>query len=162
MVYIGFMLGVAIGLQIALAASHRSNGWRVPNALSATTGFFHYVYTLPGVALAMIIIGIWAWTDMNIKRMQPYIDLAYGDAPASRSLLLDYSAFHPVVVTYKAYKQRHTLVALSSLMVLTGLTLQPLASSFSPSVIRGGVVPLLKYKLWNSLAYPLFHQSTSH
>lgn len=102
-------------------------GWNTSSAFS--TGILHYVYTLPPVAVAMIIVALWAWTDVDIKRMQPYIDLAYGNAPASRTLLLDYSTKHPALVSYFALKWNHWIVALSSLMVLVGLALQPLAAS---------------------------------
>jgi hypothetical protein len=51
---------------------------------------------------------VWAWTDIEIKKMQvsisfvahpfafswrpqPYVDLAYGNAPPHKTLLLDYT-----------------------------------------------------------------------
>src|ERR1700735_3260421 len=39
----------------------------------------------------MILVALWAWTDIEIKKMQPYIDLIHGDSPPQRSLLLDYT-----------------------------------------------------------------------
>ena len=39
----------------------------------------------------MIIVALWVWTDIEIKKMQPYIDLVHGDSPPQRSLLLDYT-----------------------------------------------------------------------
>lgn len=60
---------------------------------------------------------------------QPYIDLAYGNAPASRTILLDYSTRHAAIVSVSAYRHSHYLVALSSLIVLTGLAIQPLAAA---------------------------------
>lgn len=93
----------------------------------------------------MAIVTLWAWTDLDIKRLQvrephplthtrthpiqPYVDLAYGNAPASTTLLLDYSNQHAALVSVFAYRHNHYLVALSSLMVLLGLALQPLAAS---------------------------------
>ncbi|KAF8521330.1 hypothetical protein JB92DRAFT_2785803 [Gautieria morchelliformis] len=124
-----FMVLVAAGLQIALHFSIVQNGWKVPSEFAATTGIMHYVYTLPPVAVAMIIVALWAWTDVDIKRMQPYIDLAYGNAPASRTILLDYSNQHAALASVSAYRHSHYLVALSSFMVLAGLAIQPLAAS---------------------------------
>ncbi len=66
--------------------------------------------TLPAVGVAMILVGLWTWTDLEIKRLQvrdsselsplnlsnlpisqPYVDLLHGDSPPQRSLLLDYT-----------------------------------------------------------------------
>ncbi|KAF8518276.1 hypothetical protein BU17DRAFT_66517 [Hysterangium stoloniferum] len=126
---LSFMLLGAAGLEVALHFSQKDNGWKVSSAASATNGILHYVYTLPPVAVAMIVISLWAWTDVDIKRMQPYIDLAYGNAPAQRSLLLDYSNKHPIIVSFYAYRHSHFVVVLSSLLVLVGLAVQPLAAS---------------------------------
>jgi len=124
-----FMLLLAVALEVALHYSQELNGWKVPNAASATNGILHYIYTLPPVAVAMIMVSLWAWTDVDIKRMQPYLDLAYGNAPAQRSLLLDYSNKHPILVSFHAYRHSHFIVVLSSLLVLVGLAVQPLAAS---------------------------------
>ncbi|KAF8517011.1 hypothetical protein BU17DRAFT_50207 [Hysterangium stoloniferum] len=126
---LSFMLVLAVTLEVALHFSKALNGWEVSSAASATNGILHYIYTLPPVAVAMIVISLWAWTDVDIKRMQPYLDLAYGNAPAQRSLLLDYSNKHPIIVTFHAYRHNHFIVVLSSLLVLVGLAVQPLAAS---------------------------------
>lgn len=47
--------------------------------------------TLPPTIVAMIIIGLWSWTNIEIQRMQPYIDLAHGNAKSETTLLLDYT-----------------------------------------------------------------------
>jgi hypothetical protein len=47
--------------------------------------------TLPPVIVAMVIVALLTWTDIEIKKMQPYIDLVHGDSPPQRSLLLDYT-----------------------------------------------------------------------
>ena len=39
----------------------------------------------------MMLAGMWAWTDIEIRRLQPYVDLSRGNAPPQRSLLLDYT-----------------------------------------------------------------------
>ena len=39
----------------------------------------------------MFIVALWAWVDLEILKMQPYIDLVRGNASAKRSLLLDYT-----------------------------------------------------------------------
>ncbi|KIJ35111.1 hypothetical protein M422DRAFT_34811 [Sphaerobolus stellatus SS14] len=123
------MVLVAIALEVALHFSRVKTGWGVTGVFAATTGIFHFIYTLPPVAAAMVIVALWAWTDVDIKRLQPYIDLAYGNAPAKSTLLLDYSTKHPGITAYFAIKRNHWLVALSSILVLVGLAVQPLAAS---------------------------------
>ena len=98
------------------------------STFAAQQGFMHYLYvrvpvsertcssvvtllaqTFPAIAVAMFITSMWAWTDIEIKKMQvrpslshiyfpplitclqPYVDLTHGDAPPQRSLLLDYT-----------------------------------------------------------------------
>ena len=39
----------------------------------------------------MMIVAMVARTDIEIKKMQPYIDLVEGDSPPQMSLLLDYT-----------------------------------------------------------------------
>lgn len=39
----------------------------------------------------MVIVALLTWTDIEIKKIQPYIDLIHGDSPPQRSLLLDYT-----------------------------------------------------------------------
>jgi hypothetical protein len=29
-----------------------------------------YIQTLPAVAVAMILVGLWTWTDLEVKRLQ--------------------------------------------------------------------------------------------
>ncbi|GJJ15219.1 hypothetical protein Clacol_009495 [Clathrus columnatus] len=108
-----FMIAAAVALEVALHFSQKKNGWA----------------TLPPVGVAMVIVALWAWTDLDIRRQQPYIDLARGNAPASKSLLLDYSGKHPALVTYNAMHHNHYIVAISSILVLIGLALQPLAAA---------------------------------
>ncbi|KAL0957578.1 hypothetical protein HGRIS_001362 [Hohenbuehelia grisea] len=107
----------------------------------------HYVYTIPPTAVAAFLAAMWAWTDVEIKKMQPYIDLAKGDSPAQRSLLLDYNrhkwvsfyfSFHASFISslysnftvwFHAWTNKHYLVFLTSAMVLLSLAFQPLAAA---------------------------------
>jgi hypothetical protein len=56
--------------------------------------------TLPPVVIAMFLVAMWAWIDIEIKKMQPYIDLVHGDSPPQRSLLLDYTRTKCVITLY--------------------------------------------------------------
>ncbi|PBK94756.1 hypothetical protein ARMGADRAFT_1164356 [Armillaria gallica] len=127
--FVILMILGAIGLEVALHFSNKNSGWATNDAFSSQTGVLHYVYTLPPVAVAAVIVALWTWTDIEIKKMQPYVDLVHGDSPPKRSLLLDYTRTNNFFVWSRAAANKHYLVALASLMVLLSLTFQPLAAA---------------------------------
>ncbi|KAK0211432.1 hypothetical protein IW262DRAFT_1467913 [Armillaria fumosa] len=127
--FVLMMIIGAIGLEIALHFSNKKSGWATNDAFSSQTGVLHYVYTLPPVAVAAVIVALWTWTDIEIKKMQPYVDLVHGDSPPKRSLLLDYTRTNNFFVWSRAAANKHYLVALTSLMALLSLTFQPLAAA---------------------------------
>jgi hypothetical protein len=125
-----FMILLAIGLEVALNFSNKNQGWATSAvAFATTTNVMHFVYTLPPVIVAMCIVAMWAWTDLEIKKMQPYIDLVHGDSPPQKSLLLDYTRTNNFVVWISAFWNRHYLVALATLIALLALVFQPLAAA---------------------------------
>ncbi|KAF5390631.1 hypothetical protein D9757_002631 [Collybiopsis confluens] len=115
---------MAIGLEIALHFRWPANGHTGDDV-----SLWHYVYTLPPSFAAMILVALWAWTDIEIKKMQPYIELLHGDSPPQRSLLLDYTRSNNFIVWTQAARNKHYLVVLTTLMVLLTLSFQPLASA---------------------------------
>ncbi|KAF9041203.1 hypothetical protein BJ165DRAFT_1529953 [Panaeolus papilionaceus] len=126
--FVVLLIGLAIGLEVALVFSNRKQGW--PSAQSDNkSNALHYVYTLPPVILASFLVAMWAWTDYEIKKIQPYVDLVHGDSPPHRSLLLDYTKENNFIVWTRAAHNRHYLVALASLMVIMTLSFQPLAAA---------------------------------
>lgn len=52
---------------------------------------FGEIKTSVPVLYSMVIVALWAWTDIEIKKIQPYIDLVHGNATPEKSLLLDYT-----------------------------------------------------------------------
>lgn len=127
--FIIVLVGLGIALEIALHFTKKNNGWKTHGNATQTTGVMHYVYTLPPVIVAAVIVALWAWTDIEIKKMQPYVDLVHGDAPPHKSLLLDYTRTNNFVVWTSAARNRHWVVTVASLMVLVTLCFQPLASA---------------------------------
>ncbi|GLB39261.1 hypothetical protein LshimejAT787_0604230 [Lyophyllum shimeji] len=119
----------AVGLEIALHFSNKNQGWPTKRDVGSGTGILHYVYTLPPVAVASILVALWTWTDIEIKKLQPYVDLVHGDSPPHRSLLLDYTRTNNFIVWTSAAYNKHYLVALASLMVVLSLSFQPLAAA---------------------------------
>lgn len=97
----------------------------------------------------MFIVAMLTWVDIEIKKMQPYIDLLYGDSPPQKSLLLDYTRTKYVwmqvllrfwsrvnvwtrsnfVVWISAFWNRHYMVAIATLLALFSLVFQPLAAA---------------------------------
>ncbi|KAI0305146.1 hypothetical protein B0F90DRAFT_1701694 [Multifurca ochricompacta] len=125
--YVLVLVAGAIALEVALHFSHKNHGW--PTKENAEKGILHYVYTLPAVGVTMILVGMWAWTDLEVKRLQPYVDLLHGGSPPQRSLLLDYTRTHNAFVWVKATSNRHYIVALASIMALVALSFQPVAAA---------------------------------
>jgi hypothetical protein len=124
-----FMILLAIGLEIALHFSNKQMGWPTFGAWTTDSGVMHFVYTLPPVIVAMTLLALWTWIDIEIKKMQPYIDLVHGDSPPQRSLLLDYTRTNNFFVWISAFWNQHYMVAIATLLVLLGLVFQPLAAA---------------------------------
>ncbi|KAJ7068060.1 hypothetical protein C8F01DRAFT_1116696 [Mycena amicta] len=120
---------LAIALEVAFHFTNKHNGWKTHGNTTNVTGAMHYVYTLPPVLVAAVIVGLWTWTDIEIKKMQPYVDLARGDAPPQKSLLLDYTRVNNLFVWSHAIHNRHWVVTAASIMVIVTLAFQPLASA---------------------------------
>ncbi|KAH9055611.1 hypothetical protein EDB87DRAFT_1579673 [Lactarius vividus] len=106
--YVCVLVAGAIALEVALHYSHKNDGW--PTKDNAEKGVLHYVYTLPPVGVTMILVGIWAWTDVEVKRLQL--------TTSSNAL-----------VWFEATSNRHYIVALASLMALLALSFQPIAAA---------------------------------
>ncbi|KAJ7276167.1 hypothetical protein B0H12DRAFT_1083885 [Mycena haematopus] len=133
-----FLILVAIALEIALHFTKKNNGWKTHG--NTTNGVMHYVYTLPPVIVAAVIVALWTWTDIEIKKMQPYVDLVRGDAPPEKSLLLDYTRSNNFVVWTAAARNKHWVVTSASIMVLLTLCFQPLSSALLS--VRNTWIPL--------------------
>ncbi|KAI0790335.1 hypothetical protein C8Q75DRAFT_110838 [Abortiporus biennis] len=123
------MAAGAIAFEAALSFSKLNNGWATKGKFTTESGFMHYVYTFPPVAISMILAGLWAWTDIEIRKLQPYVDLAHGNAPPQRSLLLDYTRTHTLLVWTVSVKNQHWIVTMGSLLVLLTFTFQPLSAA---------------------------------
>ncbi|KAL1674633.1 hypothetical protein EV122DRAFT_281875 [Schizophyllum commune] len=120
---------LAMGLEVALRYTKRAQGWNIRGNFNDTGDAWHYLYTLPPVIVAAAIAAAAAWTDFEVKKMQPYIDLAHGNSPPHRSLLLDYTRQNNFIVWASAAHNRHYAVTLTTAMVLLSLALQPLAAA---------------------------------
>ncbi|KXN84108.1 hypothetical protein AN958_00433 [Leucoagaricus sp. SymC.cos] len=143
----------AIGLEVALHFSKKNQGWKSSGDIGNTENALHYVYTLPPVIVATILVAMWTWTDIEIKKMQPYVDLVHGDSPPHRSLLLDYTRDNNFLVWTRAAANKHYLVALASLMALLALAFQPLAAALL--AVRDTWLPQPSVSITNQFAVGL-------
>lgn len=123
------MIGLGITIEVVLHISNTQNGFHVPekNVFSfASTQFLTSFFpTLLVVPLAYF----WTITDWMLRWYQPYVTLADGNAPASRSILLDYIALNQIAVLFYSFKYKHYLIYVSTLVALIVALLQPLAGS---------------------------------
>lgn len=123
------MIGLGITIEVALHISNTQNRFHVPekNVFSfASTQFLTSFFpTLLVVPLAYF----WTITDWMLRWYQPYVTLAEGNAPASRSILLDYIALNQIAVLFYSFKYKHYLIYVSTLVALIVALLQPLAGS---------------------------------
>lgn len=102
--------------------------------------------TFPPVAISMFFAGLWAWTDLEIRKLQPYVELSRGNAPPQRSLLLDYTRNQYVgsflvcdtpltegrstlFVWTVAARNQHWPVVVGALLVILTFSFQPLAAA---------------------------------
>ncbi|KDQ58417.1 hypothetical protein JAAARDRAFT_57348 [Jaapia argillacea MUCL 33604] len=123
------LVGGAIALEVLLNYSNNHHGWKLlGSGASAEYGVLHFVYTSIPTVIASVLVGVWAWTCFEIKKMQPYVDLFHGHSPADHSILLDYTRSNPFFVWSVAASNRHYVVALASLLALLALIFKPLAS----------------------------------
>lgn len=123
------MICLGIALEIALRLSGRNNGFPVAEknvfAFASTqtlTSFFPSLLVIP-------LAYFWAVADWMLRWYQPYVTLSEGNAPAARSILLDYIALNRLYTLYYSLKHRHWLINVSTLTALSAIFMQPLAGT---------------------------------
>jgi hypothetical protein len=99
-------LAIAGIIEFLAQKSQRQGGLALtPNddEVSPAVLFSRYGPTTVSVVYGMC----WTWVDLDIRRMQPWLELSRpGGASAESSLLLDYPAEFLPFVPLKAYKRR--------------------------------------------------------
>ncbi|KAK3373787.1 hypothetical protein B0T24DRAFT_528532 [Lasiosphaeria ovina] len=90
---------------------------------------FSYLYGITIVAVLYSLL--WTWVDLDIRRLQPWLELSRpGGANADSSLLLDYPFTFLAFIPFSAGRRRHWPVffsGIASMLVCWGVT--PLSSS---------------------------------
>ncbi|KAI6021005.1 hypothetical protein EDC04DRAFT_2939447 [Pisolithus marmoratus] len=123
------MIGLGIAIEVAFHVSRSHNGFYVPekNIFSVVSTQFLAAF-LPTLLLVPLA-WFWSTADWMLRWYQPYVTLAEGGAPASRSVLLDYISINQIAVLFYSFKLKHHLVYISTLTALIVALLQPLAAS---------------------------------
>ncbi|KAG2072503.1 hypothetical protein BDR04DRAFT_1230480 [Suillus decipiens] len=123
------MICLGIVVEVALRLSNKNSGFPVSkkNLISFVSTEFlaSFVPTFMVVPLAYF----WGLADWVLRWYQPYITLSKGNAPAARSILLDYIALNHISTLYHSLKHRHWLINVSTLTALSVALTQPLAGS---------------------------------
>jgi hypothetical protein len=100
-------IGLTAVLHVLLLKSQRNNGiaFAASTDKFSTLATFGYLY-LPTI-LAVIYGFLWSWIDLDVRRMEPYFQLAKrGGASGAQSVLLCYPVDFLASVPIKAWKFR--------------------------------------------------------
>ncbi|KAG0704064.1 hypothetical protein DFH29DRAFT_398763 [Suillus ampliporus] len=124
------MICLAIALEKGLRMSDENNGYSVPrkNEIAHISTSWFITSFVPTLLVVPLVL-FWAVADWMLRWYQPYVTLSEGNAPAARSILLDYIALNRLTTLYYSFKHRHWLIHISTLTVLSTLFIQPLAGS---------------------------------
>lgn len=107
------------GFSPSLRAGSNNNGFSAAN--------FLYSF-IPGL-IGLLLFLLWQPIDLAYRRLEPWAALSDpAGATAEHSLLLDYTASFPLIVSLKALLNRHWTVAYLSLVSIVNITLPILAS----------------------------------
>lgn len=123
------MICLGIVLEIALHLSDGSNGFSVPEENLITFVSTEFITSFVPTLLVVPLAFFWAVADWMLRWYQPYVTLSEGNAPAARSILLDYIALNRLTTLYYSLKHRHWLINVSTLTALSVVFMQPLAGS---------------------------------
>ncbi|GIZ47520.1 hypothetical protein CKM354_001060900 [Cercospora kikuchii] len=106
----------ALSTFLALFLKARSNnGLALP---SQTTFVRQLLENYVPIALATLIEPFWLLLNRYLSILQPFEELRRDDAPASKSIDLDYSSLPPQFLFLRAMRARHFVMVLVCLMVL--------------------------------------------
>ncbi|KAL7284083.1 hypothetical protein ACG7TL_001363 [Trametes sanguinea] len=102
-------------------------GWSAPFlvGLAEGSGYKHVLFTIPSIVFCTLLSGLWEWTGMEVRRLQPLINLARRDDPEipEKTLLLDYTSMN------RAFYKKDRMVALGAFLSIVTFSLQPLAGA---------------------------------
>ncbi|KAG1744995.1 uncharacterized protein EDB91DRAFT_1122044 [Suillus paluster] len=123
------MICMGIALEVALHVSDKNNGYSVPQKNVIPILSTRFITSFVPTLLVIPFVFFWAVADWMLRWYQPYVTLSEGNAPAARSILLDYIALNRLTTLYYSLKYRHWLINISTFTALFAILMQPLAGS---------------------------------
>ncbi|GAA98809.1 uncharacterized protein L969DRAFT_104283 [Mixia osmundae IAM 14324] len=138
---------LAACLLLMLKLNAVSSGWP---ALSASVKGVNsrFLYSVPPVLLSVPLVAMWAMIDYQVKKIQPFLDLAMCSATREQSFALNYLETSRFIVWIDTLRNRHFAATFSTLACLVALSFQPLASALllvkDVSVTRGALAITVK------------------
>jgi hypothetical protein len=126
-VVVAVMITFGIGVEIVYFESKRRNGFPVIS-FGHLLGPGFFISFIP-VALVAPLAIFWRCTDEEIRRLQPYITASHGNAPAERSVLLDYTNAPSIYLFINSLRFGHWLVFMSASIAAATTLLQPLTAA---------------------------------
>lgn len=148
-------LGLAGVLEFLAQKSQRQGGLALSSSMDSFSESVNIAYLYMPTTVAVLYSLLWTWIDLDVRRMQPWLELSrpHG-ASAEQSLLLNYPFEFLAFVPIKAWRQRHWPVFITgSVMMLVFWAITPLqgaifgkqAVTVSKSAvmsIRSGFIPV--------------------
>ena len=121
---------LVVALEVIFIISQKSQG--LVTVLS-NDGYLYYLWTYGPTAIFTLLSALWASVDNSAKVSTPWIRVqkAKSDVDVKRAFLLDYISPLSLLVPYRALRNRDTVVAATSFVLL----LFSVMTIFSPSLI---------------------------
>ncbi|CRK34925.1 hypothetical protein BN1723_015034 [Verticillium longisporum] len=133
---------IAIGTELLAVQSNREGGLALVHHPEDNTAATNFAYLFLPTIVAVFYSMIWSWVDLDVKRIQPWLELSATDGATGKdSLLSEYPYNFIGFVPFSAAKRRHwpTFLAGISMIIIFWL-ITPLQSS----VIGSGLIVVKK------------------
>lgn len=124
-------LGLAAVLEYLAQRSQRQGALALSSSEDDISESVNIAYLYMPTTVAVLYSLLWTWIDLDVRRIQPWLELSrpHG-ANAEQSLLLNYPFEFLAFVPIKAWKQRHWPVFITgSIMMLIFWAITPLQGS---------------------------------
>ncbi|KAK3327713.1 hypothetical protein B0T19DRAFT_171893 [Cercophora scortea] len=124
---------LAIGAIIEFLAqrSSRNGGLALSATVDEIPALVSFAYLYVPTIIAVVYSLIWTWVDLDIRRMQPWLELSRPEgAIADSSLLLDYPFEFLAFIPFSAWRRKHWPVFFSgTAMIILFWAITPLQSA---------------------------------
>ncbi|KAL1868294.1 hypothetical protein Daus18300_006018 [Diaporthe australafricana] len=115
-------------LEFLAQKSQKEGGLALSSSMDEIPESVNIAYLYMPTTVAVLYSLLWTWIDLDVRRMQPWLELSRSHgASAEQSLLLNYPFEFLAFVPIKAWKQRHWPVFITgSVMMLIFWAITPL------------------------------------